>query len=202
MAIRRSRGERSLTSLPPMRISPEVGASRRFVTARDLGEHGGNDPRFEGLVDGGRTIAGIANVGGPIQDVSKDFVLVGRSRARIVGDFLLKVWNGARETREIVELSGNEAVMKGIDDGDQELLGAVFVFGEVPDDIAIHDVLGGYAADRALQGAGDHDFAVDREMFALGLTRNGDGVRNIGDAAGKHGLVVGWRSPSEDFRSF
>src|SRR6266851_3726634 len=130
MAIRRSRGERSLTTLPPMRISPEVGVSRpaimrkrvvlpepegprktrnspsrvsRFTlltapscpslntlvrsrvsttamvapcyfhlakirlysssaalaafsgvsSPRDLGEHGGNDPGFEGLVDGG-----------------------------------------------------------------------------------------------------------------------------------------------------
>src|SRR5438105_1907815 len=277
MAMRRSRGERSLTTRPPMRISPDVGASspaimrnrvvfpepdgprktrnspsrvskltlftapsapslktfvrsrvsttaigppvasfpackntlvfvlggvrgilRRFVAASDFGEHRGNDPALEGLVDGGGCVSGIADVGGPIEDVAEDLVFVRGSGPRVVGNFLVQVRHGVRETGEIVELAGGKAVMERIDVVDQELLGTVLVLGEVPDDIAIHHVLGGDAAHRAAQRPRDHDLALNREVLALGLTRDGDGVRNVRDAPGEHGLVVGWWRPGED----
>src|SRR5437660_2808259 len=220
MAMRRSRGERSLTTRPPMRISPDVGASspaimrnnvvfpepdgprktrnspsrvsrftlftapsppslktfvssrvsttairppvpsfpacenalvlvfrrfrgilRRLVAPRDFGERRGNDPALEGLVDGGAGVSGIADIGGPIEDVAEDVVFVRGSGPRIIGNFLFQVRHGVRETGEVVELAGGKAVMEGIDVVDQELLGTVLVLGELPDDIAIHDVL-------------------------------------------------------------
>src|SRR5207248_5869361 len=124
------------------------------------------------------------------------------SGPRVVGNFLLQVRHGVRETGEIVELAGGKAVMERVDVVDQELLGTVLVLGEVPDDIAIHHVLGGDAAHRAAQRPRDHDLALNRKVLALGLTRDGDGVRNVRDAPGEHGLVVGWWRPGEDLGCF
>ena len=59
--------------------------------------------------------------------------------------------------------------MEVVHEVDQELLGAVLVLGELPDDVAVHDVLGGDAAHRALQSAADHDLAVDRHLLPLRL---------------------------------
>jgi len=119
-----------------------------------------------------------------------------------IGDFLLEVGDGAGEAREIVKLARGKAVMESIDVVDQELLRAVLVVSEVPDDVTIHDVLGSDAANRTLQRLADHDLAVDRQMLPFGLASDGDGIRDIGNAAGEHGLVVGWRSPSKHLRSF
>src|SRR6266849_1911105 len=133
------------------------GVFRSFIAARDFGEHGGDDPRFESLVDGGVAVTRIADVGGPIKDVAEHLVLIRGISPRIVGYFLLQVGNSAREAREIVELAGKKAVVERVDVIDEELLRAVLVFGEVPDDVAIHDVLGGNAARRSLECAADHD---------------------------------------------
>src|SRR6266852_5671767 len=169
MAIRRSRGLRSLTTLPPMRISPEVGSSspaiirsrvvlpdpegprrtrnspslvsrstlttaptfprlktlvsfrvsttamnrspslplvedatqlrvggfdrrlRRHLIASRFGEHGGQDKRVEGLVDRCGGVAGISDVGGPVQHVAQHLVLLRRHPLRIVADALREV---------------------------------------------------------------------------------------------------------------
>src|SRR5438477_5037026 len=40
--------------------------------------------------------------------------------------------------------------------------------------IAVHDMLGGDAAHRPFRRGADHDLAVDGQMFALGLARDGD----------------------------
>src|SRR5207248_11522960 len=53
------------------------------------------------------------------------------SGPRVVGNFLLQVRHGVRETGEIVELAGGKAVMERVDVVDQELLGTVLVLGEV-----------------------------------------------------------------------
>src|SRR5437764_831233 len=132
MAMRRSRGERSLTTRPPMRISPDVGASSPAIMRN--------------------------NVVFPEPD-----------GPGIIGSFLFQVRHGVRETGEVVELAGGKAVMEGIDVVDQELLGTVLVLGEVPDDIAIHDVLCSDAAHRAAQSPRDHDLALNRQVLALGL---------------------------------
>src|SRR5256886_12709465 len=58
------------------------------------------------------------------------------------------------------------------------------------------------AAHRAAQSPRDHDLALNREVLALGLARDGDGVRDVRDATGEHGLVVGWRRPGEDLGCF
>src|SRR5260370_24129263 len=39
-------------------------------------------------------------------------------------------------------------------------------------------------------------------MRPFGLASDGNGIRDVGNAAGEHGLIVGWRSPSEDLWSF
>src|SRR5712691_13466678 len=178
------------------------GILRSFVAARHFGEHRGNHPRLESFVDGVGTVTGITHVRSPIEDIAEDFVFVWGRGPWIIGDFLLKVGYGAGEAREIVKLARGKAVMKSIDVVDQELLRTVLVFGEVPDDIAVHDVLGGDAANRTLQRRADHDLAVDGQMLAFGLAGDGDGIHDKGDAAGQHGLIIRWRSPSEDLRSF
>src|SRR6266481_683034 len=167
-----------------------------------FGEHGGNDPCFESFVDGGRTVTGITDVGGPIENVAEDFVFVRGSCPRIIGDFLLEAGDGAGEAREIVKLASGKAVVESIDVIDEELLRAILVVSKVPDDVTIHDVLGGNAANRTLKRLADHYLTVDGQMLPLGLASDGDGIRNEGNAAGEHGLVVGWWSPSEDLRSF
>src|SRR6266568_8349693 len=129
------------------------GVFRSFIAARDFSEHGGDNPRFESLVDGGGAVTGIADVGGPIEDVAEDLVLIRGISPRIVGYFLLQIGNSAREAREIVELAGGKAVVERVDVIDEELLRAVFVLGKFPDDVAIHDVLGGNAAHRTLERA-------------------------------------------------
>src|ERR1700675_2821418 len=88
-----------------LQFSRLSGIFRRFVAARNFSEHGGNNPGFEGFVDRGRAVTGIADVGGPIENVAEDFVLVGRSGSRVVGDFLLQIGNGAGEAGEVVELA-------------------------------------------------------------------------------------------------
>src|SRR6266436_6542886 len=175
---------------------------RSLVAARHFGEHGGNDPSFESLVDGGRPVTGITDVGGPIENIAEDFVFVRGSCPRIVGDFLLEAGDGAGEAREIVKLASGKAVVESIDVIDEELLRAILVVSKVPDDVTIHDVLGGNAANRTLKRLADHYLTVDGQMLPLGLASDGDGIRNEGNAAGEHGLVVGWWSPSEDLRSF
>src|SRR3981189_539293 len=144
----------------------------------------------------------ITDVFGPIENVAEDVVLVRWRGPRIIGDFLLEVGDGAGEAREIVKLACGKTVMESIDVVDQELLRAVLVVSEVPDDVTIHDVLGGDAANRTLQRLADHDLTVDGQMLPFGLASDGDGIRDVGNAAGEHGLVVGWRSPSKHLRSF
>src|ERR1700674_4380547 len=222
MAIRRSRGVRSLTTLPPIRISPEVGSSRpaimrssvvfpepegpkrtrnspsrlskstpttaptwpwrkTLVSARvwtiaiprslplvedpldlllgrargvlrtqhvlgRLGEHRRDDEGVEDLVDRGGRVAGVTDVGRPIEDSREHLVLVGRSRLRVVRELLVEVRHRRREAREIVELARLERRAEAVHVVDEELLGAILVLREVPDDVAIHHVLGGDAA--------------------------------------------------------
>src|SRR5262245_3576401 len=166
MAMRRSRGVKSLTTLPPIRISPAVGVSRpaimrrrvvfpepegprktrnspsrvsRFtsltapsspslntlvslrvsttaikppclfvlpsvkdplvlrvgdvdclvrclIAARHGCKHGGDHPGVEGFINASGGIAGIADVGGPVQHVSQNRIFIGRHGPRIIGD--------------------------------------------------------------------------------------------------------------------
>src|SRR5580700_1387642 len=181
MAMRRSRGLRSLTTRPPMRMSPEVGVSSpaiirkrvvfpepegprktrnspsrvskftlltapswpslntfvrlrvsttaigppsgryalallpsgkdtlvfvfgslggvlgSFIAARHFGEHGRNDPGFKGLVDASGCVAGITDVGRPVEDIAENLIFVRRIGSGITGNFLLEVGNGGRE---------------------------------------------------------------------------------------------------------
>src|SRR6266852_787311 len=53
-----------------------------FVAARHFGKHGGNDPRFEGLIDAGTAVTRIADVGGPIEDGTEHLVFVRRRGPR------------------------------------------------------------------------------------------------------------------------
>src|SRR6266481_4711894 len=186
---------RPVWSFPPGKDTPVFvfgslgGILGSFVAARHFGEHGGNDPRFEGLVDGGRAVTGITDICGPIENVAENLVFVRGSGPRVIGNFLLEVGYGAGEAREIVKLARGKAVMKSMDVVDQELLRAFLVFSEVPDDVAVHDVLGGNAAHRPFRRCADHDLAVDGQMLAFGLTSDGDGFRDVRNAAGEHGLI-------------
>ena len=63
-------------------VSAALAASSAcLVAARDLGEHGGNDPGAERFGDAGRRVAGIADVRRPVEHVAEDLVLVRRVRA-------------------------------------------------------------------------------------------------------------------------
>src|SRR6516165_12109822 len=142
-----------------------------FVTTRNFGKHRRDQPGLKRFINCGCPIARIADICSPIQNVAEHLVLVGRRGSRIVGYFLLKIRHGIGKAREIIELAGDKAVMERVDVVDQELLRALFVFGEVPDDVAVHHMLGGDPADRPLQRPGNHDFAVDRQMLSFGLAR-------------------------------
>src|SRR5258708_16862010 len=172
-------GGRPVWSFPPGKDTPVFvfgslgGILGSFVAARHFGEHGGNDPRFEGLIDGGCGVTWIADVGGPIENVAEDFVFVRGIGAWIVGNFLLQVGNGSGEAGEIVELASDKRVVEGVNEIDEELLAAGLVFGEVPDEVAVHDVLGGDATYWTLQRRADHDLAVDGQMLAFGLAVGG-----------------------------
>src|SRR5207253_10146592 len=65
----------------------------------DFGERRGNDPALEGLVDGGAGVSGIADIGGPIEDVAEDVVFVRGSGPRIIGNFLFQVRQDRKSTR-------------------------------------------------------------------------------------------------------
>src|SRR5947209_855506 len=191
MAMRRSRGARSLTILPPMRISPAVGCSRPAIMRRRvdlpesegprktrnspsrvtrftlftapsspslntlvrslvsttaiqpsllvlpavedalvflfggfgrvlrglvasgyLGKHRGNDVGAESLVNGCRGVSGISHVGRPVQHVAEHLVFICGIGAVIFRDFLLQVGHGAGEAGEVIELTGDKAIME------------------------------------------------------------------------------------------
>ena len=103
---------------------------------------------LERLVDGRGSVAGIADIGGPIENIAQNFVLVCRICPRVIRDLLLQVGHKTREAREVVELPSLESIMEMLHVVHQELLCALFVLRELPDDVAVHQVLGGDAAYR------------------------------------------------------
>ena len=77
IARSKSTGKRACATLFPAGEDAVVfllgcfgGIFRRFIAAGNFSEHGGNNPGFEGFVNGGGAIARIADVGGPIEDVA------------------------------------------------------------------------------------------------------------------------------------
>src|SRR5579859_3280800 len=85
-----------------------------FIATGNLGKHGGNHPGLEGLINSRRSVAGIADIGGPAQHIAQYFVLVSRIGAGIVADFLLQVGNGAGEAGEIVKLAIDKPLVEAI----------------------------------------------------------------------------------------
>src|SRR6202035_3214253 len=110
----------STTAIAPPRSLPLVedaldlllggggGFLRLHLVARRLGEHGGQHEGVEHLVDPRRGVAGVADVGSPVEDVAEHRVLLGRARLGVLGDELLQVRHRLGEAGEVVELAGPE----------------------------------------------------------------------------------------------
>src|SRR5882724_8855749 len=114
-------------------VSPRESILRSFRTCGGFGEHRVDHPGRESLIDRGIGVAGIADVGRPIEHVRKDRVLIRRYRLGILRDELGQIGNGLREAGEIVEFAGHEALFEVVDVIDQEGLRAAGVFGKLPD---------------------------------------------------------------------
>src|SRR5512138_2093939 len=113
----------------------------REVAAGRLREHGRDDERVERLVDRRRRVPRVADVRRPLEDVAEHLVLVGRLRLRVLRDEVLQVRNRLRETREVLKLARQERLVEGVHVVDEELLRALPVLREAPDDVAVHHVL-------------------------------------------------------------
>ena len=118
----------------------------------------------------------MAYIGGPIEDVGENFVLVGRLGLRIVGNLVLQVRDGARETGEIVKCAGFESVMEMVNEIYQELLRSFLILGEMPNHVAGHDVLGSQPRCRPLQCMRDHNLLADVHVLDFGLAGDRNGI--------------------------
>ena len=96
-----------------------------------------DEPAVEDLRNRRIRIPWIANIGGPVPGVRQHLVLVGRRRLGVMGEERLHIWHRVRETRHIVKPTGQEAVPELPHIVHQELLGAVDILGELPDEIAL-----------------------------------------------------------------
>jgi len=101
----------------------------------------------------------------------------------------------ARKTREVVVLAAFEALLEVIDVVDEELLRALDVVGEFPDDVAVHHVLEADRADAALQRGREPDPVRDGQLLVLRGARRRDRVQHEGHLAGEERTVVRRRVP-------
>src|SRR5438067_7992473 len=98
------------------------GILRAEVAGRRLGEHHVEDPGRVDLVDGGVGVAGVPDVGGPVERVGEHRVLV-RGLSLLVGlQQLLQVGDLLRPAGEVVVLAALEGAVEIADVVDEELL--------------------------------------------------------------------------------
>src|SRR5262249_4697333 len=114
--------------LRPDRLQLVVGARESVLgwlgARRRLGEHRVEHPGLPAFGDRWSRVAGIADIGRPVEHVGKNGVFVRRLGLRILGNELLQIRNRAGEAREVVELAGQESLLEVVDIVDQEFLGA------------------------------------------------------------------------------
>src|SRR5882724_7439016 len=145
--------DHSAFSLYPTSVSPlpkdtthflvglSEGFFRRQLTRGGTGKHGRNKPIAEYLINSGISIPRVTQVGCPLHNVRKDFILVGWSSLGIVGNQRFEIWHGLGEAREVIKLAGQKPVAEIANIIHQELLGPLDVLGKFPDHIDAHEVL-------------------------------------------------------------
>src|SRR5260370_15085052 len=127
------------------------GFFRRHRARACLGEHGIDHPGIEDLIDRRGGIAGIANVGRPVERVGEHLVLARGFAFGVPIEQLVEVRHLIPETGEIVEFAGEEPLPEISDVVDEELLRSLFIRGEFPDHVTVHHVLQPHPADGTLR---------------------------------------------------
>src|SRR5215471_7272146 len=133
--------DRTLNELPFPPLGPDRlilllcladGILGRHGSGRRLSKHGVDDPGAVPVVDRGVGVAGIADVGRPVEGIGENGVFVGGLGLGVMLDKLGEVGDLLGEAGEVVVLAADERLPEVGDVVDEELLGTFDVFGKLP----------------------------------------------------------------------
>src|SRR5262249_31427780 len=101
---------------------------RRQLAGGSLSKHGRDHPGIENLVDGSIGIAGVPDIGDPVEGICQHLVLLGWIGLVVPGKEGLQVGHSLGEAGEVVELASQESLPEVADVVHQELFCTVDVF--------------------------------------------------------------------------
>lgn len=91
-------------------------------------------------MNGCRRVSWISDVFGPEQAIPQDAIFARRYCPRIIGELIQQIRDSLRKAGKITELAGLEDLTEIANQIYQELLGALFIFCKIPDNVTLRYV--------------------------------------------------------------